>query len=225
LLELERKKPGLSWVWDEDYAPLREQGELILDLLGYFPAPGVKEVLREGTRFRDPHLACYAVTSLLRLGDKPANGVIERVAASPEMRGLLFEGLAKQGKQKLFPPRFANQKALAEAEMVRWLAFPTELGRAPDEIELMKVVSEDFGPPDGMMDWYLFRFRTLPPHWSAKDGWMAGVAGPFKRAEEPTVTAYGDTFSKFAKWDSQTPGEHVNDVRALMAEWRKKKSE
>jgi hypothetical protein len=127
------------------------------------------------------------------------------------------------GKGRLFPAKWATQKALAESDMVRWLTFPTELGRAPDEIELMKVVSKNFGPPDGVLEWYLFRFRTNPPHWSAKDGWMSGVAGPFKKSESPSTTAYGDTFSTFTRWDSLTPEQHVEDVRKLLADWRKSK--
>jgi len=108
--------------------------------------------------------------------------------------------------------------------MVRWLVYPTELGRVPDQIELKKVVSVDAGGTDGVLDYYLFRFRTLPPHWAAKNGWMAGVAGPFLQKDGPTTEAQGDTFSEFERWDSRTPEEHVGDVRELLEDWRKRRA-
>ena len=213
-------KPGTSWIWDESYAPLREEAGLLLDLMGYFPSGDVEVILNEASKLKDPKLAYFGAASLLRLGRNVDSGIWEHVAASPEMRSWLFDNLKRLGKAQLFPAKWATQKALAEAEMVRWLTFPTELGRGPDDIELMKVVSEDFGPPNGVLEWYLFRFRTQPPHWSAKYGWIAGVAGPFKKADAPSTAAYGDTFSAFARWDSKTPEQHIAYVRMLIARWR-----
>jgi hypothetical protein len=109
--------------------------------------------------------------------------------------------------------------------MVRWLMVPTEIGRVPDRIELKKVVALDTGGPDGFLDYYVFRFKTLPPHETAKDGWLAGVAGPFLRKDAPTTEAQGETFSEFESWDARSPEEHVGDVKELLAEWRKRHEE
>jgi hypothetical protein len=49
---------------------------------------------------------------------------------------------------------------------------------------------------------------------------MAGVAGPFKRVDEPSATAYGDTFSTLAQWDAKTPEEHVQELKSITARWR-----
>jgi hypothetical protein len=85
----------------------------------------------------------------------------------------------------------------------------------------MKVVSGDTLTKDGIIDYYLFRFRTLAPHWAAKDGWIAGVSGPFRRKEEPTTNALGGTFSRFNAWDKKTPEEHVDDIKKTLDEWYK----
>jgi hypothetical protein len=74
----------------------------------------------------------------------------------------------------------------------------------------------------GWADYYLFRFRTAPPHWAARYGWIAGVAGPFLRKDAPTIQALGDTFSTFTPWDRKPPAEHVEDVRELMKTWRER---
>lgn len=101
--------------------------------------------------------------------------------------------------------------------MVDWLIFPTELGRTPHDIELMTT----FDSQDGDQRHYLFRFRTHPSHWAAKDGWMAGLSGPFEVAAMPTTRAGGSTFSTFTKWDAKSPQEHVESIAGLISEhWK-----
>jgi hypothetical protein len=73
--------------------------------------------------------------------------------------------------KEIFPEEFRTQGAFVESEMVDWLAYRTELGRAPDEIELMKVITVDSGTSDGRLDYFAFRFRTHEPYWAAEDGW------------------------------------------------------
>jgi hypothetical protein len=216
-----QKPTGTSWLWEDEYVSTREDAGLLLDLMGYFPSPPIEPLVREAAKLKDPKLAYFGAISSLRLGMSVDADTLERVAASAEVRGWLFDGLGRLGKRSLFPTRWATQAALAEAEMVNWLTYPTEMGRAPDEIELMNVVSEDVGPRDGVMEWYLFRFRTNPPHWSSKDGWLAGVAGPFRKAKAPSTASYGDTFSSMKPWSSMTPEQHVADVRAIIANWKK----
>jgi hypothetical protein len=216
-----QRNTGVAWMWEDDYQELRSDAALLLDVLGYVPGPAVEAQLADAARFEDPRLAFFAVRSLLRKGGHVPEEVLVRIAASAETRNLLFSSLEKLGHPDLFPKAWATQEALAESDMVGWLTYPTELARVPDQIELMKVVSEDVGGDDGMLDFYLYRFRTLPPHWAAKDGWMAGVAGPFRRAGAPSATSYGSTFSTFEKWDDKRPEEHVEAVREVLREWAK----
>lgn len=210
----------IAWMWEDEYLPPRYEADELLDLLGFFPARAAEEELRRALGYRDPLLKSFAVLSLLRLGQPVAPDQIEAVAASAEVRNRLFDCLAELGKLALFPDRFRTQEALAESDMVHWLTFPTELARVPDEIELMAVVPIDTGTPDGFLDSYVFRFRTHPPHWAAKDGWMAGVAGPFLRDDAPSTRSYGGTFSAFAPWDSQTPEGHAGQVEEILGSWR-----
>jgi hypothetical protein len=180
----------------------------------------VEKPLRESLDYQDPRLKFFGLISLLRLEKSVDQKHIDDVARHAEMRNWLFDTLKALGKSSQFPERFRTQKAFAEANLVNWLVYPTELAQVPDEIELMKVVSVDTGLSDGIYDYYLFRFRTRPPHWAAKDGWMAGISGPYARKDEPTTNALGDTFSTFTKWDEKTPDEHVGDIQELMKRWR-----
>jgi hypothetical protein len=213
-------KPG--WFWEDDYQELRGRAGLVLDIFGYLPSGEVRTELQAALQFADPKLKLLAAVSLLRAGERVPEGVIEEVAASAECRNWLHSSLAKMGKGASYPAKWNTQQAFAESEMVGWLVFPTELGRPPDDIELMRVVSQSFR--EGVFDWYLFRFRTREPHWAAEKGWMAGVAGPFRRADAPSPTSYGDTFSSFDKWDSMSPDDHVRSVRELIEEWQQRHS-
>jgi hypothetical protein len=207
-------------MWEDAYEESRHDAALLLDLLGHFPGDRVEKMLRDALAYKDPRLKHFAVVSLLRLGMPVEKKHVEDVARHAEMRNWLYTDLKRLGKSSLFPETYRTQKAFAEADMVNWLVYPTELNRVPDEIELMKVVPVDTGLPGGIYDYYLFRFRTKEPHWAAKDGWIAGVSGPFLRKDQPTTDSLGDTFSSFAKWDSKTPDEHVGDIRKLMERWR-----
>jgi hypothetical protein len=186
----------------------------MLDLFAWLPSFIFPAVLADACKLSDPRLVTFATLSLVRRGVTVPPDVIERAAASAEMRVTLFDGLDALGHRDLFPAKWATQEALAEGVMVRWLIYPTELGRAPDAIELMKRIRGDEGRNQGD-EWFLFRFRVDADPWK-DDGWMAGVAGPFAVKDEPTTRAGGDTFSTFTKWDSKTPDAHVADVRALI---------
>jgi hypothetical protein len=211
---------GVAWMWTEPYSDARFRGALLLDLLGHFPAAKTESDLKRAQRFRDPRLKYFAIVSLLRRGKPVDPAAVADASASAEMRIWLYAELDRRRKLSLIPDRYRTQSALAESDLVNWLTFPTELGRVPDEIELMKVVPVDTRLPGGIYDYFVFRFRTHPPHWAAKFGWMAGVSGPFRRSDQPTTEALGETFSSLDPWDSKKPEQHVGDIRNLMKRWR-----
>ncbi len=212
---------GIAWMWADDYISPREECGVVLDLMGFIRAPEVVAELNHALAFADTKLKGFAAISLLRQGVNVDPEAIRAVAADAAMRNWAYDSLRKFDRIFAFPTEYSSQEAFAEADMVNWLTFGTELGRAPDEIELMKMVSVDTETEDGILDYFLFRFRTFEPHWAAKDGWMAGISGPFLRKESPTTRSRGDTFSAFEKWESKSPEEHLGKVQEILARWRK----
>ena len=208
----EQDHHGPDWLWDDDYADQRARAGLLLDLLGYFPGEETVRELESALRFTDPLPRFYAAASLLRLGEPVADGVLAELARSDEVRARLFDLLAERQELDRLPAEYRTQPALAQSEMVSWLIFPTELGRVPDEIELMDVIAvpDEDGP--GLLDYFVYRFRTLPPDSGASAGWMAGIAGPYHRHDEPTTESLGETFSRFESWESKTPREHLEAI-------------
>ena len=214
-LRAAQQASGIAWMWEENYRKCREMGCLLLDLFGYFPTPEIEKEIREASTYSDPKIKLFAAISVLRYGKKINPRVIFEVAQSAEVRSILYEELDKLNRSSLFPDEYWTDEASAESNLVRWLAFPTELDRVPDEIELMKIVSIKSESSVGLLDYYVFRFRTNEPHWSAKDGWMAGISGPVPREEVDSELLYGHTFSQFEPWDNKTPEEHLDQILGI----------
>lgn len=211
-----------EWIWSDEYQDDRAHATLLVDLVGYMEGRGVARALNDALASRDPRVQYFAVMAGIRQGQFPPPEVIESIAASPEMRNWLYDGLDSVGQGIRFPRRFATQEALAESNMVDWLIYPTELGRVPHEIELM----ETFDSDDGRERYYLFRFRTHEPHWAAEKGWMAGLSGPFAIADMPITRAGGSTFSTFTPWDENTPRGHFELITDLLEDsWKQRAAE
>jgi hypothetical protein len=192
-------------------------------LLGHVPTPEVEAELRRAVaEYTDPRLRLYALLSLLRHDRDVAPRTVAAVAADAESRKWLYDGLQKLERFHLYPAARRTQAELAESDLVNWLIHPTELGRAPEALQLVQQIPFDTGTDAGWADYYLFRFRTEPPHWAARYGWLVGVSGPFLRKDQPTIQALGDTFSTFTPWDRKSPAEHIEDVRELMKTWRER---
>ena len=190
---------------------------ILSDLLGHFDDAKVKAELNEFIQLPDNKLKLFAAISLLKLHQEVDPKVLQGIAADLETREWLYKNLLTIHKEDLFPTQYKTQEAFAESDMVNWLLYPTELGRKPDAIELMKVVTVDSKSEHGMVEFYLFRFKSDHKDWKNK-GWMAGVSGYYPVKDKPSSEAHGYTFSGFESWDAKTPDQHVEEIRTLLDE-------
>ncbi len=215
-----QRATGVGWMWRDSYAELRRVAALLLDLFGCLPADAVAQDLHAALALKDPHLLYVAARSLLSHGTTPPAATLERIAAADETRVWLHQLLSDADRLDLFPARYLTQDALARSQLAEWLAERDHLGRVPDEIEPMEVVTLDAGPPDGLLDFHVFRYRVLPPAPGAERGWLAGVAGPYLRSAEPTTDDHGGTFSAFEPANSEKPSVHIGSPDEFLREWR-----
>jgi hypothetical protein len=125
----------------------------------------------------------------------------------PGLRQAVFQVLSSYDQKNLFPPFFDTIEKGAESYLVTWLEFPTELGRAPDEIEFLEKISVDY---DSSM-YYVFKYRAQQPKWAAKLGWMIGVAGPYT-SDSGTYDVPQKIFSRFNTLGSISLEEEVKWV-------------
>ncbi len=143
----------------------------------------------------------------LARGETPQSALLDRYAENRETRKVLFEALEEANRRDLFPSKYLAWEMLAEADLVAWLCHPNELGAPPSEIQLVARIPEPgAAAPDSA--YFVFKYRMHEPHWAAKNGWLAGVAGPYDTAGEPRTSGRG-TFSRFEAIEARSPEEHV----------------
>jgi hypothetical protein len=104
------------------------------------------------------------------------------IAQNPSLRLALFHALKAYNREASFPKDFYTEEKGAESYMVNWLEFPTELGNAPDEILLFRIVPLD---TQTRLHYYVFKFKTEKPRWAKSLNWMIGVCGPYAENSEP----------------------------------------
>lgn len=203
---------GIAWMFQEGYFEIRAAAGFLLDFLGWFDQREVRPVLERAAESRDPWLALFASTSLIRLGEDVSDAILERVASSSEARGHLWQYLENLGELHRYPNEWAELEHFAAFDMVQWLKYPTELGRVPDEIELMETIDgQYFGESSRLFVW---RFKGFD------DEWTAAVSGPYDTSTVGPV-AGPSTFSRFDAWDSASAEEHAEAVLETLAEWRR----
>lgn len=97
--------------------------------------------------------------------------------------------------------------------MVSWLTHPSELGCEPEHLELHATVRGTTA--DGPRQWCLWKFSDE----AGKT--FAGVSGPYPLDPSlDTLTAGGDTFSRFRPWEEATPEQHLASILETLNDWR-----
>jgi hypothetical protein len=149
-----------------------------------------------------------AVLSPLNTGGQPELQQLRVLAEDPATRNMLRESLNALNHSRLFPAEYATEEAMAESELVFWLRHPNELGDSPNAIELMERQTRPY--KEGVVAYYVFRYRTHPPHWAANQGWLAGVAGPYPASVTVSPEVHPTAFSAFKPYAESTPTEHID---------------
>ena len=173
--------------------------EMIADVSGHFINDALMEALWDLLKFGRNHINFYAVGTLLACGKEIPQSVIEALARDLEYANLTYGTLCNAGKESLFPREYASEEYLAKSDLVRWLTYPTELGKAPDEVVYLGKIKRLFKKEV----FYVFRFSsdsdTLDEE--KKNKWLIG-----RSSNE------GGTFSNF---DDFAPFENEPPERAL----------
>jgi len=162
------------------------------------------------------------VIAKLKAGEPPPIEQINEFVKRPETRSLMYRALHEIGQEELFPEEFRTLAHIAESDLVKWLLHPNELDAVPDAIELAATIERSADEPSQKSRFYVFKFRTLAPHWMAERGWVAGVAGPYWDDVDPVVSPPG-VFSEFEPFSLRTPEEHLARIEPIVlrkTKWR-----
>lgn len=99
---------------------------------------------------------------------------------------LVYEMLKESDALEQFPESCAAPEYLAKSDLVHWLTYPTELGKAPEEIEYIGKITYRLKRDV----YYVFKFRsdsdtldeTMKNKWLI--GWSSEEGGTFSNFEE-----------------------------------------
>ena len=155
--------------------------ELICDVCRYFRKEFFVDALNKSLWIGNQHVRFYAVATLLTYGCEAPMSVIESLAGDMEYANLTYLLLKQYRLEKFFPAECSTPEYLAQSDLVRWLNYPTELGKSPDEIEYLGKVRKG-------EKFYIFRFRSDSENLSpdVRGQWLIGWSG-----------SKGGTFSTF----------------------------
>lgn len=155
------------------------------------------------------------MVSAIESGGQYSAVALTTLAKRRDTRSVLFRALHEVRKAEVFPKEYGALWQIAESDLTAWLMHPNELGKVPDEMILAKEIDRSEGEPPQKYKFFIFKFRTLPPHWAADEGWTAGIAGPYWDGKLPLVSPPG-VFSRFESFDSATPEEHLQKTEELV---------
>ncbi len=169
-----------------DSEDARNALELLADLCLSFPDEDVLSALTELLTLGHNHINYYAVATLCNLGRDIPQSTIDALAMDLEYADLTYKALQQAKRTGLFPAKYANEEYLAKSDLVHWLTYPTELGKAPDEIVYIGKVKKLFSSET----FHIFKFRSVSDTLQVDKqnkwllGWSSNKGGTFSEFEE-----------------------------------------
>ena len=185
---------------------MKDQLEFICDAAGclMFNAPVNPELvglIGDLLELKDGDISYYALSTLLSVGEKVSDEVIVTLAKDIVHADQTYSLLERHNMTARFPAELRDPAYLAKSDLVHWLTYPTELGREPDEIELLGVTKKKGET------FHVFRYKSDSDNLGddLKGVWLIGWSGND-----------GGTFSnfdKYADYEKKTPEKTVKYIR------------
>jgi hypothetical protein len=182
--------------------------EWLLDIFRHMEHAEIDQIARESLRADAARIRLFAIPIALARSLPVSPSLLIELAATPSNRHRLWSILETCDRLELFPNQYRTYAHLAEANMVRWLEFPMEMGKPPAEIKPLTVLRHS--QRDGT-EWESHYFKFRDPE-TYNGHWLVGFAGTYDTAKEPYLRGAG-TLSKFNELDSKTLDEHIADYQ------------
>jgi hypothetical protein len=136
-----------------------------------------------------------AAWAAAKLGREAGIRWLSRSCLDPALSHRARQYLEELGATNAVPAEAENPEFRAKAEFAQWLAHPTELGRAPDELEIVDQRELPWPPEREQKSFWLVKYRAKNENGS--DDVDVGLIGSvtfclfsYKNAERPPEDAY-----------------------------------
>lgn len=131
------------------------------------------ELLDAAVKHPDAPVRREAGWVLAKLGREQGIELLARECLNVHQSKAAQACLKELKREDAVPAKCKEPDFLAMAEMSEWLQYPTEMGRAPDTLELYDARSLFWPPTGNVRPVWLFKYEYLPKEKGAKT--MAGV--------------------------------------------------
>lgn len=160
--------------------------------------------LNKALQVEHRRLRVEAAAALSKLGVEDAKKVLTAMAAEPIERLRVLAYAEELGVLDEVDDEFSNIVARAEAEFVMHLAQPTQIGIAPQHIEMLDQREQAWPGYEEPRNCFLFQFVYQFPSGEFTN---VGIAGPVVMTFEPDLTSLGhdDLYAIFAGWHVDHP--------------------
>ena len=185
--------------------PLSEDAEsnleFAVDIASVFMNDGIAELLYKALEFTKTETKLFALKTLAEAEMELPEAAVKEVMDDPSCAVVLYLTLKKLNKINLLPEEYLSEDYIARSDLIRWLSFPAELGKAPVEMEYLgevKVRRKNFK---------VFRFRSDSENLDEKlrgkwlIGWSAYDCG----------RTYS-TYAEYEKYEKKTPEKTLANI-------------
>lgn len=160
-----------------------------------------------------------AAAALARFGDQQGQDTLVELAAEPVARLRVLAYAQELNLLDKIPSRYLTPAARAEAELVVWLAEPTQFGVPPTQIELVDERRQRWPGYDAEVACFLFRFayRVTLDDGRQRSYSNVGIAGPLAHAFTADLADLppDDIYAAFAGWQAEHEDIKQYDVARL----------
>ncbi len=170
--------------------------------------------LNKALQVEHRRLRVEAAAALAKLGVEDAKKVLTAMAAEPAERLRVLAYADELGVLDDVEEEFSNVVAKAEAEFVMHLAQPTQIGLAPQHIELLDQREQAWPGYEEPRSCFLLQFVYQFPSGEFTN---IGIAGPVVMTFESDLSmlTYDDIYALFAGWHVEHPDIFHVDVQQV----------
>lgn len=193
------------------------------DALGLLGDSSACPVLAEAMELSHRRIQTEAAAALVRLGDQRGKKRLVQLAADPAARRRAVSYAEELELEEEIDQVYRLPAALAESELVTWLATAEQFAIPPQSMELVDSRTLYWPGYEEPRDCYLFRFHYELPQGNYQN---LGIAGPLAHAfpHDLTSLTIEDVYSAFAGWHAEhdeiyeVPAEQFNLAQRQEAE-------
>ena len=191
----------------------------LCDALGLIGDESAIGKLHQTMRLKHRRLRTEAAAALARLKDPEGIEELKRMAAEPVARLRALSYAKELGALNKIDPQYTTPVARAEAELVAWLAEPTQFGVPPTSCELVDQRRQFWPGYPEPVDCFLFRFsyEFAVGDEGPRTFSNVGIVGPLVHAFTADVADLPpqDIYAAYAGWQAEHDEIREYDVARL----------